>query len=775
MSFVLSVCAPCNRVLVLRPRCDGGEGSFCAPSIRPVPGVMAVKVLSGQTMQGRISSALEGLNYAILHGARIVNLSWTYWDAGLGGQAVVENAFRAAGELHDVLILGAAGNSGVDLDSGDSGGELDQVHLTTVPCGLSSANVVCVGAHGPSESGADLGESAGISDFSNFGTMVVHLAAPGENLVGPVPMKRSMQNLNADGLEEAMWFDESKNIWYRSAAVAEEGVLGPVALAEARIGSTGLPEILVDGVVDSGLEEKLVPGFFAFNGTSGSTALASGVAALVLSFRPGLGVSQLKEVLLSSVTVGGFHKVWSGGRLNAGAAMTFARTVYPTGIPPATVPPGSLRWRFVRLTDLERRSGLFSGLAIFETDIFPKDMKGDSEGTVEVIKHAKIFFVNSEGKILGGAAVATCSLAPDKTEHSCKIPIVSIPPGAKSAGVYLATPKGLGLTSKASAILLDDVGEPEADATNLQVVFADDDAASGKLRLRIGFNGASGEGDITHYNIYQTNQYGSIPKFVGSVGVSPFGCLLKTPPIFRVEQDGKLTVVNAQAVFTVTLAKSGTLSSGEPWADSKGRLLLKKDTPASSSPVHQRTTLYGPGILTVEKLNLESGYDRIIVGGRYVFTGVFDPSSSTSGPTSGNDRVVPNRPPAIVVPHGQTSFEFLSDGSSAAEGFEMHFVPVSPHYSVDVELFELRSLRSDFLAVTPAWGDKETPIQPVGDYVEEDYVVRPSATPFMKLGDYVSRDWADGFLPPQNQEVGARFLHSHRTRKFEVGGTLFSP
>lgn len=125
--------------------------------------LMAVKVLD-EDGYGTTSSIIQGINYARTNGADIINMS-------LGGTGTPDGAYRTAMETasdNDILFVVAAGNSGTNAGS-------------TYPCAFQVTNIICVGA---------VDQNFAIADFSNFSTSVVHLGAPGTNIVsstlGPI-------------------------------------------------------------------------------------------------------------------------------------------------------------------------------------------------------------------------------------------------------------------------------------------------------------------------------------------------------------------------------------------------------------------------------------------------------------------------------------------------------------------------------------------------------------------------------------------------------------
>ena len=126
------------------------------PSVR----IMALKAGHGEWID--IPAATQAVDYAVTHGARVINLSWAFLSSDTGlAQAL------ARAEEHGVLVVVAAGNFG--FDSG-----LRPVY----PASYSSDSLVAVAATCDGQS---------LASFSNFGKLGVTLAAPGCGIVSLLP------------------------------------------------------------------------------------------------------------------------------------------------------------------------------------------------------------------------------------------------------------------------------------------------------------------------------------------------------------------------------------------------------------------------------------------------------------------------------------------------------------------------------------------------------------------------------------------------------------
>jgi hypothetical protein len=123
--------------------------------------IMAVRVL-GADGSGTTATVVKGMRYALAHGARVINLSLT----GPDRSQALEEQMQAA-QAQGVLVVAAAGNHGADLDVQPS-----------YPAAYPEPNVIAVASTGPS------GE---LSSFSDRGAGAVDLAAPGEDVLAPVP------------------------------------------------------------------------------------------------------------------------------------------------------------------------------------------------------------------------------------------------------------------------------------------------------------------------------------------------------------------------------------------------------------------------------------------------------------------------------------------------------------------------------------------------------------------------------------------------------------
>jgi subtilisin family serine protease len=123
--------------------------------------IMALKFLDADG-QGNTADAANAIDYAVAHGARVINASW-------GGHAFSQalyQAIRRAGD-NGVLFVAAAGNDGQNADA-----------KPDYPAAFDLPNIVSVAA---TDSNDDL------ADFSHYGASSVDLAAPGDDIESTVP------------------------------------------------------------------------------------------------------------------------------------------------------------------------------------------------------------------------------------------------------------------------------------------------------------------------------------------------------------------------------------------------------------------------------------------------------------------------------------------------------------------------------------------------------------------------------------------------------------
>lgn len=124
--------------------------------------IMAVRVLDTLGW-GTTAGISEGIDFAVDHGAKVINMS-------LGGGGAGDSAFSAAvtrAQSAGVLLVVAAGNEASDDDE-----------LPSYPCSFTQPNVLCVAA---------LDQDFELAEFSNFGARSVDVGAPGTNILSTWP------------------------------------------------------------------------------------------------------------------------------------------------------------------------------------------------------------------------------------------------------------------------------------------------------------------------------------------------------------------------------------------------------------------------------------------------------------------------------------------------------------------------------------------------------------------------------------------------------------
>lgn len=133
---------------------NGGVG------LAPGAKIMALKVLDSAG-NGSLNAAVNAIYYAVNHGAKVINASWTMSVGSPSLQAAITYA-----SSRNVVFVTAAGNEGVNNDITPS-----------YPGNYRYSNVLTVTA---------VDSSGKLADFSNYGKTSVDVAAPGMGIMSTV-------------------------------------------------------------------------------------------------------------------------------------------------------------------------------------------------------------------------------------------------------------------------------------------------------------------------------------------------------------------------------------------------------------------------------------------------------------------------------------------------------------------------------------------------------------------------------------------------------------
>lgn len=129
--------------------------------IAPEAKIVAAPFISNSG-SGSLGSAINAMNYVVARGARVINASW-------GGSVCVATLKEAFQQISDkgVLIVVAAGNESKDIDINP-----------TYPAAFSFPGQITVAASGIRDF---------MTSFSNNSFNLVHLAAPGDDILSTAP------------------------------------------------------------------------------------------------------------------------------------------------------------------------------------------------------------------------------------------------------------------------------------------------------------------------------------------------------------------------------------------------------------------------------------------------------------------------------------------------------------------------------------------------------------------------------------------------------------
>lgn len=132
---------------------NGNNGSGVCQKAK----IMSVRVL-GPDGAGTTASIINGVEFAIQHGAKVINMSLS----GSVYDPLYESAVKDA-QAAGVIIVAAAGNSAYNNDI-----------VPAYPCNFTEDNIICVAA---------VDQSFNMAGFSDYGATSVDVGAPGTNIV----------------------------------------------------------------------------------------------------------------------------------------------------------------------------------------------------------------------------------------------------------------------------------------------------------------------------------------------------------------------------------------------------------------------------------------------------------------------------------------------------------------------------------------------------------------------------------------------------------------
>ena len=120
-------------------------------------GLMSLRVLDN-TGTGDVANAVEAIDYAVAHGAQVINLSWGTTGESIALRQAIERAVK-----RDVVVVCSAGNSGQDLDE-----------TPYYPASFGLKDLIAVGASDNLDQ---------LASWSNWGRRKVTVVAPGTNIL----------------------------------------------------------------------------------------------------------------------------------------------------------------------------------------------------------------------------------------------------------------------------------------------------------------------------------------------------------------------------------------------------------------------------------------------------------------------------------------------------------------------------------------------------------------------------------------------------------------
>ncbi len=224
---------------------QNGHGTFTAGEIAAVGNngagvtgaLWSVQIMGLQFLDsggnGSDTAAALAIEYAVNHGARVINASW----GGTGQDPVIASAIQYA-DQNGVILVCAAGNSSTNNDNSST-------WFTPASYSLDYPNVIAVAA-------TDI--NGNLAGYSDFGVQSVQIAAPGSGLYGV-------------GLNNTYTTDSG-------TSMAAPLVTGTVALVEAAHPTWSMAQV-IDAVVDTATPDAALAGRITSGGIVNAAAAIS--------------------------------------------------------------------------------------------------------------------------------------------------------------------------------------------------------------------------------------------------------------------------------------------------------------------------------------------------------------------------------------------------------------------------------------------------------------------------------------------------------------------
>lgn len=270
--------------------------------------IMAIKVLHGPEGYGELSDVLQGMAYALAHGAKIINCSIesSQDPANATGMQSLHEAVNIADQA-GALVVSAAGNTGLNLD-----------YSAIFPASIRLPNNIAVAAATRFDQ---------LATYSDFGRHTADLVAPGGSSGGTG---------TPDGVLSTVWLN-SGTLLYRTTSgtsMAAPHVSGAAALVWNQ--NPGLTAYQVKGRIMNSVDR--LPAYHEQSITGGRLNLDS---LLTVSDLPAVfNVSPYRLQSGATMTVTGVNFGTAAGQLTVGGRAATV-TAWNDTVITATAPTGT--------------------------------------------------------------------------------------------------------------------------------------------------------------------------------------------------------------------------------------------------------------------------------------------------------------------------------------------------------------------------------------------------------------------------------------------------